>query len=147
MYATAQDLVDRFGEEELTDRTDRAGTGAYDTDTVSRALADGWGEVETYLLDRYPEMTDGSLVRADVPAKVVALQCDLARARLWDDATNEVVDKNEKAAIRFLERVADGKQLLRTPVRQTAPGTSAGVSIARGRNRHGDGSLRRFEGL
>ena len=146
MYATAQDLIDRFGEQELVDRTDEEGTGAYDAGKVSQALADGWSEIETSLLDRYPDMVDGSLVRADVPGELVKVQCDLARARLWDDATNEVVEKNEKAARRFLERVEEGKKKLRRDRPQQTPSAAGGVTIAAGRNRHADGALDRFAG-
>lgn len=145
MYATTQDLIDRFGEEELVDRTDRDGDGAYDADAVAQALADGWSEIETALLDRYPDMVDGSLERAEVPAQLIKVQCDLARARLWDDATNDVVEKNEKAALRFLERVEDGRKKLRRD-RPASPATSGGIEISSGRNRYQDGSLDRFAG-
>ena len=147
MYATAQDLIDRFGEQELVDRTDTDGTGAYDAGRVDQALRDGWADVEPYLLERYPEFTDGSLVRDDVPEKVIGRQCDFARARLWDDAENEKVEKAETRAIRFLERVAEGKQKLVAPKPQAESAQSAGVSISQGRNRYDDGSLGRFQGL
>ncbi len=147
MYATVQDLIESSSLEELIDRTDVDGTGTYDASAVGTALANGWGDVETYLLERYPEFTDGSTPLADVPRKLISLQCDMARARLWDDAENKVVSDNKAAAVRFLERVADGKQLLRRPVRQTTPQASGGVEISRGRNAYSDGSLTRFRGL
>lgn len=101
-YATSIDLVNRFGETELIQLSDRASTGAINTVVVAAKLADADAEIDGYLAGRY------TLPLAAVPLALVRIACDVARYHLYDDRPTEQVSQRYKDAIRFLEMVAKG---------------------------------------
>lgn len=105
-YATLTDLVDRFGELELTQLTDAATPGLIDEAVVARALADAEALVDGHLGGRY------TLPLATVPAVLVGAVCDLARARLYKDALPEVVEKRHDEALKYLTLLGQGKLTL-----------------------------------
>lgn len=101
-YVTQQQLVDRFGEEELIQLTDRANTGTIDAAVLNQAISDAGSEIDGYLAGRY------QLPLATVPS-ILALYCgDIARYRLYDDVAREEVRKRYDDAIEFLRLVAKG---------------------------------------
>lgn len=101
-YATQQDMVDRFGSDELINLTDRQHTGAIDSEVVSQALLDANSEIDAYLASRY------ELPLASAPQSLVRIACDIARYRLYDEQATETVSDRYKAAVRFLDAVAKG---------------------------------------
>ncbi len=107
-YATQQDLVDRFGEAELIQLTDRADprTGQIDTAVVARALADADATINSYVKSRY------SLPLAAVPQVLVRIAADLARFALYDDHAPDHVAGRQRDAIQYLRGVADGRATL-----------------------------------
>lgn len=102
-YATQQDLVDRFGHDELVQLTDTDNLGDINATVVALALADADAEIDGYLVGRY------TTPLATVPAIIVAYACDIARYRLHDDLATEHVRKRYEDAIRFLRSVAAGQ--------------------------------------
>jgi hypothetical protein len=74
-YATQQNLIDRFGERELIELTDRADppTGAIDAAVVTKALADADGAINGYLAVKY------QLPISPVPVMFERFGCDIAR--------------------------------------------------------------------
>lgn len=102
MYATRQDMVDRFGEEELIELTDRYRAGAIDDGVLDRALLDASNEITPYLAGRY------HLPFAAVPESLVRICCNMARYNLYDKAATDRVEKDYDAAIKFLTAVAKG---------------------------------------
>lgn len=110
-YATAQDLIDRFGEQELIDLTDKGITpqGVINALVLDGAIADADAEIEGYLIGRY------ALPLATVPGVLTRIACDIARYHLYDDlATEQVRDRYEDAR-RLLESIASGKVQLGLP--------------------------------
>lgn len=105
-YATQQDLIDRFGEEELIQLTDRAGLGAVESIAVARALADAEAEIDSYLVVRY------AVPVAPAPAMLVRVACDVARYRLYANAPTQPVRVAYEDAVKFLRDVAAGKASL-----------------------------------
>lgn len=105
-YATAQDLIDRFGEDELVQLTDRALTGGYDAAVVNAALADAGALVEGYLAGRY------RVPVAPVPPLLRRLACDIARHVLHGKAAGETVRAGHDDALRVLRDLADGRAAL-----------------------------------
>jgi len=102
-YVTQQQLVARFGEEELIQLTDRANVGAIDAAVLNQAIADAGAEIDGYLAGRY------QLPLAQVPS-VIALYCgDITRYRLYDDAARDEVRKRYEDAMKFLRLVSEGK--------------------------------------
>lgn len=101
-YATLQDLIDRFGELELAQRTNRSGLDVIDTVVLGRAQADADSEVDSYLSARY------ALPLAHVPPVLVLTACDLVRYRLYDDGVPETVRKRYEDATKLLAKFAKG---------------------------------------
>jgi len=123
-YATVTDLVDRFGESELIDLTDRAQppAGMIDADVAGKALADACGEADAYLGVRY------SLpLTAPVPLVLVAVVCDIARYRLYENRATEEVRKRYEDAVRWLRDVSRGAAVL--PGAAQATGEAAGLAM------------------
>jgi phage gp36-like protein len=133
-YASAQDFIDRFGEAELSQLADRDGDGAWDADVVARALADTEAEIDAHLAGRY------TLPLAAVPALIVGIACDLARFRLWADATPDRVKAAADNARRLLRAIAEGSLALGLPA-ASAPVTLAAPTWARGEAAFGGGGL------
>lgn len=105
-YASQQNLIDRFGADELIQLTDRTGTDSIDAAVVGRALADAYAEINGYLSTRY------TLPLSPVPAALEKLACDIARYQLFENAVTDIVKERYDNAIRFLKDVAAGKVTL-----------------------------------
>ena len=102
-YCTVDDLVTRYGEREIIQRTDRERTGEIDTDVAEQAIADAGEEIDGFLQD------GGYSVPIDpVPYRIARTACSLARYFLYDDGRPEPVQQEYDKAISFLERVARG---------------------------------------
>lgn len=108
-YASVADLIARYGEEEIQQRTDRLGAGAIDVAVAQRALIDAEAEIDGYLAARY------RLPLATTPALLARIACDIARYRLWEDAASEEVRSRYDDARRILEHLARGLVSLGLP--------------------------------
>ncbi len=103
-YATQQNLIDRFGEDELIQLTDRASRGDIDATVISRALGDADATINGYLAARYTLPLE-----APLPEILERLACDIARYALFDDQVTEIVEKRYKDAIALLRDVSAGR--------------------------------------
>lgn len=101
-YCTQQNLIDRFGELELIQLSDRTGHGVIDATVVGQAIADADAEINAYLLAY-------SLPLSVVPAHLTSIACDIVRYRLLVAQEVEPITERYKIAIRYLEQVATGK--------------------------------------
>jgi phage gp36-like protein len=141
-YASAQDLIDRFGEKELiqlTDRVNRPQTTIDDT-VVARALADAEALADGYIATRY------TLPLAAVPAALVRIVCDLARFLLHGKAAEKdsPVERANAAAIRWLQDVSKGTVTLETGAGSAAIEATGGVRASPGRRVMTRDSLRGY---
>ncbi len=105
-YITKQGLIDRFGETELiqlTDRTNRPAT-TIDDIVVERAISDAAGEINSYLKKRY------RLPLARVPDILAKRAADIARYFLHGKAADKdsPVTVAYRDALKWLEAVAKG---------------------------------------
>jgi phage gp36-like protein len=101
-YATLQDLIDRFGVDELTGLTDRAGTGAPDAVVIGRALDDAAQIIDSYLGSRY-------IVPLNPIDPVVSLwACDIARFLLYKSEVSDAVKARYGNAMKALGLAQDG---------------------------------------
>ncbi|MDP2431269.1 MAG: DUF1320 domain-containing protein [Pseudomonadota bacterium] len=105
-YLTLQGLIDRYGEDELIQLTDRAGDGVADVAVVARAIADAEAEIDAYLANRM------ALPLATVPAILERLAAAIVRHSLYKDAAPETVEKARDAAIALLRDVSAGRASL-----------------------------------
>lgn len=102
-YATQQDMIDRFGEEELVQLTDRAQAGVIDATVLAQALSDANAEIDGYLVGRY------TLPLPSVPIALTRIACDLARYYLYDNRATEQVTTRAEEVRAFLMSIAQGK--------------------------------------
>jgi len=105
-YATQQNLIDRFGEQEIVQLTDRDGTGVIDAAVVTKALEDADGEINARIALKY------TVPLTPVPTIVVRLAADIARYFLYEDRVTEAVKARYDAVIRLLEQVGAGRASL-----------------------------------
>ncbi len=105
-YAVKQDLVDRFGELELVQLTDRTNTPptTVDDTVVGRALADADGVIDGYIGKQY------TLPLSVVPPVLTKIAADLSRYFLHGEAADKdsIVSRNYAAAIAWLRDVSKG---------------------------------------
>jgi phage gp36-like protein len=122
-YAVAQDLIDRFGVDELNGLADRDGDGAWDTAVVTQALSDTDAEIDAALAARY------SLPLATTPTVLTGVSCDITRYRLYVDAAPDRVKEAAANARRMLAAFAAGTMTLGLPA-ATAPVEAARVQVS-----------------
>ncbi len=127
-YCSTQDLIDRFGSEELirvTDQADANGnySNSVDQVQVDRALSDASAEIDGYLAARYP------LPLAKIPPVLNRLSCDLARYFLHTRSPLEEVTDRYKEAKRYLEKVASGTVSLGVDATGKRPETNDAAMI------------------
>lgn len=106
MYATQQDMIDRFGEDVLIELTDRTNTPAssIDATVIATALNDASVLADGYLK---PVLQLPLSVVPDVLVKIVA---DIALYYLYGDKADKesAVTRHYNEAIETLEKVAKG---------------------------------------
>ncbi|HCT7632566.1 TPA: DUF1320 family protein [Citrobacter koseri] len=130
MYATRDDMVKAFGEKECVSLTDREFTGEIDDGVLNNALAQASAEIDGYLCGRYP------VPWTDTPRVLTGRCCDIARYQLCGAGTQmtEEIRVRYEDAIRFLERVADGRiSLGRTSGGETVRSETGARVISGGR--------------
>lgn len=101
-YCTPQDLIDRFGEDELLQLTDRDALGTLDHEVIERAIADAGAEIDSHLGGRY------QLPLHPVPRILTTYAADIARYRLYDEQATDQVQRRYDDARKFLQAASKG---------------------------------------
>lgn len=103
-YATQQNMIDRFGLDELIQLTDRANppANAIDATVLGQALADANTEIDSYL------GSVCSLPLVTVPPRLVKIAADIARYELYGARCTEQVRARYTDAVAFLKQVVTG---------------------------------------
>lgn len=122
-YNTRQNMIDRYGEEELIQLTDRAGNGVIDDAVLDQAIADANAEIDGYLGGRY------QLPLAVTPPILTVYACDITRYRLYDDAATEQVEKRYQDALKFLRLAAGGKVQIGPAADGSKPAPAGGAQM------------------
>lgn len=130
-YATLQDLIDRFGTEELVQLTDRASIppAQVDETVITKALTDADAEIDGYLAARY------SLPLASIPHRLVKVAADMARFYLHGKAADETIRNAYDDAVKWLVNVSKGVVQLGLleaggqPASEGGPQSSAGSPL------------------
>ena len=105
-YSTKSDILEQLDEAILIQLTDDDSIGAVDDDKVTRAIADADATIDAYCQGRY------SIPLDPVPGKIRQICVDLDIYNLYSrrgDAAPEIRKDRHKEAIRFLEKVSEGK--------------------------------------
>lgn len=128
-YCAQTDLVERYGEDELVQVTDRSSppSGVIDATTVARACGDATATIDSYARGRYAT----PLAAANV-AVVLPYACAIARWHLHEDGHPEHVEHGYKAAINWLKDLAAGRVGLPDTTAPTPPedGSVFGVAVS-----------------
>ena len=104
-YASRDDMNLRFGRSEMANlASDPDDTSV---DRVAPRLADAGAEIDAVLAREYALPLSGG----PWPA-LTRIQCDLARAMLYDDATLEAPTRLRDQAMKLLRAIRDGKSEL-----------------------------------
>lgn len=117
-YATQQDMIDRFGTDEVRQLSDRSGSGSIDGTVVDQALADASDQIDSYIGGRY------TLPLNHVPPVLTRVCVDIARYQLYDIAAPEQIAERYKANLQWLTQVAKGTVRLGLDSAETAPASS-----------------------
>lgn len=128
-YATLQDLIDRFGAEELIQRTDRTNLPptTIDATVVAAAIADAEALVDGYIAKAY------RLPLAEVPPVLTRMVADIARYYLLGEvaAKDTPAARAYEQAISWLRDVARGVvALVQASTDAPAPQSGPAVTIA-----------------
>lgn len=102
-YATQDDMVKRFGETELAQRTNRVDGSSIDAVVLTRAIGDAEAEINGYLAVRY------QLPLSELPSVLVRVACDIARYHLYDDGVPETVRTRYQDSVSLLKRMSSGE--------------------------------------
>jgi phage gp36-like protein len=115
VYATLQELIDRFSERLLLQLTDRADppAAAIDETVVDRALTDADAVIDGYLAGRY------QLPLAEVPPLVVDLAQVIAIYKLHPFEPDPKISKDYDQALKTLRDISQG--VVRLPVAGVEP--------------------------
>jgi phage gp36-like protein len=124
-YATADEMQDRIGMDELSAVADRDGDSVLEDLAVTGALDDASAEIDSYLSVRYP------LPLSEIPATVIRACIDMAMYHLSGNKTTEEVEKRYKNAVAWLRDISAGKATLGNHPAET--GSSGAVFSAGGR--------------
>lgn len=122
-YATKQDLIDRFGNTELAQLTDRTNGTTIDDAVLNKALADADAEINAYI------SVNHVLPLLPVPANLVRVAGDIARYYLYEDRVTERVKQRYDDAIAFLKNVAAGRASLGVDAAGAAPAPAQTVQF------------------
>lgn len=104
-YATAQDMIDRFSEQQLREVTDPE-IEEIKVAALDRALEDATDEIDGYLEGRY------RLPLQSPPRSLRILACNIAMYRLLTLRQIDVMEDQRQRyddAVKYLRAVADGK--------------------------------------
>ncbi len=104
-YCTTQDMIDRYGEEELIQLTDREGTGAINSQRLADAIADASATIDSRLGGRY------HLPISPVPMVLEKLACELALLTLYENARqlDQAMRDDRAALLRELDAIGSGR--------------------------------------
>jgi len=135
-YATYDDLIMRFGQDQILVLADRDGDGQADAEVIARALADADAEIDVYLSARY------QLPLAESQPLLTRLACDIAVYRMCGDDAHMATEERRKRfedAVALLRRIRSGEVAVGP---QPEPQSSTGsASLIAGPRRFKRGAL------
>lgn len=130
-YATLEQFVERVGEYQAIQLTDRQNIGVIDEEVLAIALLDSSSQIDGYL-SRY------SLPLPSIPHNLTRICCDLARYRLCSMSnatiTDEIVERY-KFALAELKQITKGEITLGIDVLSEETATENTVLFSNGNTR------------
>jgi phage gp36-like protein len=135
-YASSDDIVFRYGRDALYIAADRDNDDVIDSGAVERALSDASDEINTYVGKKY------QLPLPSVPSVMIRVCVDIAMYRMSTGlALTEEKRNRFDDAVRYLERVADGRISLGYDNGSTATEAVGDAELITSRRRFSRGSM------
>lgn len=104
---TIQDMMTRFGEQEMAERSNHENYEYINEDVLNAAIADAEEEAASYLRAAKLFFTD------DTAPQVLKIKvCDIARYYLYDDAVTGIVEERYQSAVAWLKVVVKNPNML-----------------------------------
>ena len=104
---TIQDMITRFGEQEMAERSNHENYETIDEAVMAAAIADAEEEAASYLRAAKLFFTN------DTAPQVLKIKvCDIARYYLYDDAVTGIVEERYQSAIAWLKIVVKNPNML-----------------------------------
>ncbi len=126
MYLTADDMVERFGEQEMIQLTDRVNMPptTVDTGILNAAIGDASALADSYISSRY------SLPLSSTPSALARQVGDVARYYLFGSRADVggTVERSYKDALAWLTNVAKGVVKLDLPDGELVPASSGSAA-------------------
>lgn len=123
MYATEQDMINRFSEQEIILLTERQhALDSIDSAVLTQAIADASAEIDGYLVSRY------TLPLNHVPPVLARICCDIARYFLCNENAPEHIATRYQDALKFLKSVGEGKLSLGADALGNSAATNANTA-------------------
>lgn len=125
-YSDQDDILEQLEEAVLIGLTDDANTKKIDDAKVTRAIVDADATIDSYCQGRY------TIPLSPAPDKIRQVSVDIAIYNLYsrrDDTCPEMRKDRYKDAIRFLEKVAEGKKIALGASTPAAVNTGNSVDI------------------
>lgn len=133
---TLDDLVLRFGEQEIAELSDKNGDYGYkeiNLNVVNKAIFDAESEVESYLnaVGLVSRNAESQLlyVQSHIPTALIIKTCDIARYYLYDNGVTEIVKQRYEQAITWLKLVMKNPTMLTGVYGDTAQNTHGGIVV------------------
>lgn len=128
-YASQQDLIERFGEDEIRQLSDRDRDGTIDAAVVARALADADALIDSYIGKRH------KLPLEQTPPQIASIAATIAFFNLFRNDPPEYVEKANEAAQKFLKDVSQGHAVIEFAVTGEEPPRDGQVVLTSGPER------------
>ena len=132
-YCTKSDILDQLDESILIQLTDDEGTGEVNDNRVDKAISAADAKVDAYCQKLY------AIPLSPVPDSIRDISVDIAIYKLYsrrDDTMPETRRDNYKNAIRFLEKVSEGKvELGASSLEAAGEGEYSGGSMVSARDK------------
>lgn len=121
---TIKDMVERFGEQELAERSDRAHYATLNEEVLNRAIEDATHEINAYL-------SPAGLLGIHPPKALKIKACDIARYYLYDDGVTPIIAERYKQAIAWLKEVMKNPKMLQAdaPLQDESLMIKSGIAV------------------
>ena len=119
-YTSADSLIEQFGEGELIQLTDRAGTGAIDDAVLARAINAVSAWVDTQVRGRYVVP-----LAVPLPDDAVSSINELVRHKLYVHQGTKEVHERQQSAERYWYDIRDGRTSLPGQIQADSGGVIA----------------------
>lgn len=123
-YCTRQQLIDRYGETEIKQLTDRANLCVIDDVVLNQAIADADAEIDGYLREKH------TLPITVISNTLELIASEITRFYLYDKSATDEVRNRYEHAIATLKSYVAGKTDLGLPD-DTVANASGGVAFVK----------------